>query len=66
VTITDPRFAGTYSVSGCSGVATYGAVSGRTLMVTSQAAGTCSITIGDSFNTTTVNVTVTTLSVPVQ
>jgi hypothetical protein len=66
VTVTDPGFTGTYQVSGCSGVATYGAVSNGTLAVTSFAAGQCTITVSDSFNQTTISVTVTTLSVPVQ
>jgi hypothetical protein len=64
--VTDPGFTGTYTVSGCSGIATYGAVSNGTLGVTSSAAGQCAITVSDTFNQATIAVTVTTLSVPIQ
>jgi hypothetical protein len=66
VTITDPR-ATTFTVSGCSGIATLSAVTNGTFTVTSIGAGSCSILVSDaSTNQVTVAVGVTTLGVPIQ
>jgi hypothetical protein len=66
VEVSDPGFSGTYTVSGCAGIVSYGAVANGVLNVTSVAAGTCTLTITDTFShTATVSVVVTTLSVPV-
>jgi hypothetical protein len=66
VTITDPR-ATTFTVSGCSGIATLSAVTNGTFTVTSIGPGSCSILVSDAFtNQVTVAVGVTTLGVPIQ
>jgi hypothetical protein len=66
VVVTDPGFSGTYVVSGCAGIANFGAVTNGTLNVTSAAAGSCTLTISDTFShSATVSVGVTALNVPV-
>jgi len=67
VIVTDPRFTGTYTISGCAGVATFGPVTNGTLSVTSAAAGSCTLTVSDTFlHSAPIAITVTSLSVPVQ
>lgn len=66
VTVTDP---GTMSItmSGCSGIATLGALTNGAFTVTSVAAGACTITVSDTFtHQATISVSVTTLGVPIQ
>jgi hypothetical protein len=65
VTITDPG-AQTFTVSGCSGIATLGPVANGAFTITSVAAGSCTVTVSDGFHQATVAVSVTTLGVPIQ
>jgi hypothetical protein len=66
LTVGDPSYTGAYTVSGCSGIATFGTVVSGSLSVTSVAGGTCTLTISDTFShQVTVSVSVNTLSVPV-
>jgi hypothetical protein len=68
VAVSDPRFNGRFTVSGCEGIVTYGAVTGGALTVTSAAAGSCMLTIGDTVEavakSTTLPVSVTQNSAP--
>jgi hypothetical protein len=62
----DPSYTGAYAISGCAGVVTFGTVVSGSLSVTSVAAGSCTLTINDTFShQVTVSVSVNTLSVPV-
>jgi hypothetical protein len=56
VAVSDPSaLHGTaYAVSGCEGIVTAGAVTGGSLSVTSTAAGSCTLTISDSYARSTV------------
>ncbi len=66
VTVTDPGTT-SFTVSGCSGVATLGAPANGTFTVTSAGAGACTITVSDAFShQATLAVSVTTLGVPIQ
>jgi hypothetical protein len=66
LTVGDPSYTGAYTISGCSGIATFGAVVSGSLSVTSVAGGSCTLTISDTIShQTTVSVSVNTLSVPV-
>jgi hypothetical protein len=66
LTIGDPGYTGTFTVSGCTGIVTAGAVTSGSMSVTSVASGTCTLTVGDSFShQMTVSVSVSTLTVPV-
>ena len=66
--VTDPSYTGSYTIGGCaSTIVTTGTVTNGLLAVTSQGVGTCTLSIADSFShTSTVAVTVSTLSVPIQ
>jgi len=67
VTVSDPGYTGAYTVSGCTGVATYGTVTNGTLSVTASGAGSCTITVRDTAShQATVAVGVSVLSVPIQ
>jgi hypothetical protein len=67
VTITDPGAGTSFTVSGCSGIATLGTVSNQTFTVTSVAAGSCTILVSDALtHQATIHVGVTTLGVPIQ
>jgi hypothetical protein len=66
LTVGDPNYTGAFTISGCSGIVTFGAVMSGSLSVTSVAAGSCTLTISDTFShQTTVAVGVNTLTVPV-
>jgi hypothetical protein len=66
LTVGDPSYSGAYTISGCAGVVALGSVVSGSLSVTSVAAGSCTLTIGDSFShQTAVSVSVNTLTVPV-
>jgi hypothetical protein len=66
LTVGDPNYTGAFTISGCSGIATIGAVVSGSLSVTSVAGGSCTLTISDALShQTTVSVSVNTLSVPV-
>jgi hypothetical protein len=64
VTLSDPGFRGTYTVEGCAGIVTLGAVANGMLSVTSAAAGTCMLTISNRATSTTVSVGVTAVHGP--
>jgi hypothetical protein len=67
VTITDPGAGTSFTVSGCSGIASLGTVSNHTFTVTSVAAGSCTVLLSDAFtHQATIHVGVTTLGVPIQ
>jgi hypothetical protein len=67
VTIADPGAGTSFTVSGCSGIATLGTVSNHTFTVTSVAAGSCTVFVSDAFaHQATIHVGVTTLVVPIQ
>jgi predicted small lipoprotein YifL len=66
LTVGDPSNTGSFTISGCSGIVTTGAVASGSLSVTSVAAGSCALTISDAFShQVTVSVSVNTLTVPV-
>jgi hypothetical protein len=66
VSITETGFTGTFSVSGCAGVATFSLAANGALSVTSAGVGSCTLTVTDSnAHQATIAVSVTTLSVPV-
>jgi predicted small lipoprotein YifL len=66
LTVGDPSYTGAFTISGCSGIVTAGAVASGSLSVTSVAGGSCTLTISDTFShQVTVSVSVNTLSVPV-
>jgi hypothetical protein len=66
-TVTDSGYTGALTVSGCSGIATTSGPTTGSLSVTSAAAGTCTLTITDTTGArSTVAITVSTLSLPVQ
>jgi predicted small lipoprotein YifL len=66
LTVGDPSYTGAFTISGCSGIVTAGTVVSGLLSVTSVAAGSCTLTIGDTFShQVTVSVSVNTLTVPV-
>jgi hypothetical protein len=66
LTVADPNYTGAFTISGCTGIATFGAVVSGSLSVTSVAGGSCTLTISDTFShQVTVSVSVNTLSVPV-
>jgi hypothetical protein len=58
ISVSDPGLVRVlYTVSGCDGVVTAGAVSNGSLTVTSVAAGSCTLTVSDTLSrTTTVSV----------
>jgi len=63
IEIRDPRYRGTFTVSGCAGVASHGDVANGELTVTAVAANTCTLTIRDEAeHEASLAVTVTTLS----
>jgi hypothetical protein len=66
LTVGDPSYTGAFTISGCSGIVTFGTVVSGSLNVTSVAGGSCSLTISDTFShQVTVSVSVNTLTVPV-
>lgn len=66
VSVTDPGTTN-IAVSGCSGIATLGALMNGAFTVTAVAAGACTISVSDPFgHQSTVAVGVTTLGVPIQ
>jgi hypothetical protein len=66
VTVTDPGYAGSFTTSGCSGIAT-AVVAGSTVTVSSVSAGSCTLTVSDTLgNSANLAVGVTVVSVPVQ
>jgi hypothetical protein len=66
LTVGDPNYTGAFTVSGCSGIVTFGTVVSGSLSVTSVAGGSCTLTISDTFSHhVTVSVSVNTLTVPV-
>lgn len=66
VTVSDPSYSGAYTVSGCAGIATYGAVSGGALNVTASAAGSCTIAVVDgNGNQAALSISVSSLNVPI-
>jgi hypothetical protein len=63
IAVRDPNYRGTFTVSGCSGVASYGSVENGELTVTAVAANTCTLTIRDAADhEASIAVTVTTLN----
>ena len=66
LSVSDPNVSAVPAVSGCTGIASAGAVTNGSLTVTAVAAGTCQLTITDALKrSVAVPVTVTTLAVPV-
>jgi hypothetical protein len=66
LTVADPNYTGGFSISGCSGIVTFGTVVSGLMSVTSVAAGSCTLTISDAIShQITVTVSVNTLSVPI-
>jgi hypothetical protein len=64
--LTDPLYTGAFTSTGCTGIVS-AAVAGATVTVTSITTGVCTLTIADgSKRSTSVPVTVSTLSVPIQ
>jgi hypothetical protein len=64
--ITDPNYSGSYTATGCGGVATI-ALAGATITVTSVTAGACAIHVSDSAgNSADGAVGVTAVDVPIQ
>jgi hypothetical protein len=54
IAVSDPGFSGAYTVSGCSGMLSYGTVANGSLSVTSAGTGTCTLTISDTFSHSTI------------
>jgi hypothetical protein len=48
IEVRDPNYHGTFTVSGCSGIASYGNVESGELTVTAVAANACTLTIRDA------------------
>jgi hypothetical protein len=66
LTVGDPNYTGAFTISGCSGIVTFGTVVSGSLSVTSVTGGTCTLTISDTFShQVPVSVSVNTLSVPI-
>jgi hypothetical protein len=65
--VSESSYSGTFTVSGCSGIATTSGPASGVLTVTSVAVGTCTLTISNTSGTVAqVGVTVTTLNLPIQ
>jgi hypothetical protein len=67
LTLSATDYVGSYTVSGCAGIVTVVNQSQTVFAVTAVAGGTCTLAVsGSNISGTTVPVTVTTVSVPVQ
>lgn len=63
IAVRDPNYHGTFTVSGCEGIASHDAVENGELTVTAVAANTCTLTIRDAAeHEASIAVTVTTLN----